>query len=109
MPAPDRTGPFPFWVPRPFGFCECPTVTDPLVTDGAQGIKDFELHRLHYANSMIDLWTFGEDYRYVFRNGGGSDHRVAPLLWRWRMVQANMYVLDAENKNLVYLPSRIAR
>jgi len=82
---------------------------DSLVDDAKGAILDFELHRLHYTYSMIDLHTFREDYRYVYLNGGSAAHSVAPLLWRNRAVQANMYVLDAANSNLIYLPSGITR
>ena len=82
---------------------------DPIVEDASGSIRDFELHRLHYTYSMIDLGTFKEDYRYVYRNGGNHAHRIVPLLWRWREVQANMYVLDQSNSNLIYLPSEVNR
>lgn len=77
--------------------------------DASSAVLDFQLHRLHSTYSMIDFETFREDYRYVYQNTGTAPHSVLPLLWRDRAVQANMYVLDAENNNLVYLPSEMNR
>jgi len=83
----------------------CVRALDDIVQDAASSLEDLELSRLHYTYVMTDLTTFREDYRYVYRNTGRTDHRIVPLLWRWREVQANMYVLDEEDSNLVYLPS----
>ena len=82
---------------------------DSLAEDAKAAMLDLELHRLHYTYSMIDFETFREDYRYVYRNMGSSPHSVAPLMWRNRAVQANMYVLDASDSNLIYLPSGLNR
>ena len=80
---------------------------DKVVEDVANGIRDWELSRLHYTHEMVDLNTFREDYRYVFRNAGTRSLKAVPLLWRRRHVQANMYVRDAADANLVYLPSEL--
>lgn len=77
---------------------------DPLVEDAKSAIVDFDLHRLHQTYIMVDFETFREDYRYIYRNASISPHSVAPLLWRNRAVQANMYVLDKSGGNLIYLP-----
>ena len=84
-------------------------VMDSLAEDARAAMLDLELHRLHYTYSMIDFETFREDYRYVYRNMGSNPHSVAPLMWRNRAVQANMYVLDASDSNLIYLPSGLTR
>ena len=80
------------------------TPKDPLVVDAKDAILDFELNRLHETYVMVDFETFREDYRYIYRNAGTMPHSVAPLLWRNRGVQANMYVLDRAGANLIYLP-----
>src|SRR5437773_12323149 len=82
---------------------------DPIVGDPSRAIDELELHRLHYTYSLVDLRTFREDYRYVYRNADTRPHRVVPLLWRWREIQANMVVLDAADENLIYLPIGITR
>src|SRR5436190_6725135 len=82
---------------------------DPIVGDASRAIDELELHRLHYTYSLVDLRTFREDYRYVYRNADTRPHRVVPLLWRWREIQANMVVLDAADENLIYLPTGITR
>jgi len=85
-----------------------PTLKDPLVSDARDAILDFELNRLHQTYVMIDFETFREDFRYIYRNGGIVPHSVAPLLWRNRGVQANMYVLDQAGANLIYLPHEMS-
>ena len=85
-----------------------PTLKDPLVADARDAILDFELNRLHQTYVMIDFETFREDFRYIYRNGGIVPHSVAPLLWRNRGVQANMYVLDRAGANLIYLPHEMS-
>lgn len=82
---------------------------DELVGEAPRAVLDLQLHRLHYTYSMLDLEMFREEFRYIFRNEGDRKVRLAPLLWRWRQVQANMYVLDSANSNLVYLPNELGR
>ncbi len=76
-----------------------------LAQDASNSLNDLELSRLHYTYEMVDFRTSREDFRYIFQNKGPRPHRIAPLAWRWREIQANMYVLDAGNANLIYLPS----
>src|SRR2546422_6080403 len=66
-------------------------------------LSQLVVNRLHYTYSVQDLYTFREDYRYVFSRVGKL--RKLPLQWREREIQANMVTLDANNRNLVYLPS----
>jgi len=64
---------------------------------------DVIVERLHYTASFRDFRIFHEDYRYIFSNWSG--HPYLPLLWRDQGVQANMVTVDAEDTNLVFLPS----
>src|SRR2546422_5526146 len=66
-------------------------------------LRQLAVNRVHYTYSVQDLFTFREDYRYVYSDVGLL--RKLPLLWREREIQANMVTLDAGNRNLVYLPS----
>ena len=71
--------------------------------DDPAALGQLVVNRVHYTYSVQDLYTFREDYRYVYSEVGSL--RKLPLLWREREIQANMVTLDAANRNLVYLPS----
>jgi hypothetical protein len=59
--------------------------------------------RLHYTCTIKDSNVLHEDFRYIY---SGTDGLASlPLIGRRRSVQANMIALDADAKNLVYLPS----
>lgn len=81
------------------------TNDDKLAQDAAEALADIRIERVHYTYSLHDFETFHEDYRYVFRNTSARPHRILPLLWREREVQANMFVFGADGTNLIYLPS----
>ncbi len=77
-----------------------------LTAADAAVLNELRVVRLHYTYAIRDFNTFREDLRYVYLMPDSQTPVVLPLIWRSRVIQANMVVLDGSGRNLVYLPSR---